>query len=65
MKPYRGLALAIAGVTLALFGIAILEFAVAQRGTAESLWAGLGALGIVLPGIAAVLSFVAALTIRE
>jgi hypothetical protein len=65
MKPYRGLALAIATVTLALFGIAMLEFVVAQSGQAQSLWAGLGALGIVLPGFATLLAFLVALLIRE
>jgi hypothetical protein len=65
MKPYRGLALAIATVTLALFGMAILQFSVAQSGQARSLWSGLEALGFVLPGIATLLAFLVALLIHE
>ncbi len=64
MKPGKGLALAVAGVAVAVFGLSMLLAAlIPNSGVFQE--TGYSTLGILVAAVGMVLSLAAALTIRE
>ncbi len=64
MQRYRGLALGMTGIALAIFGFVILELGIRQTTNPLSL-GGLEIFGAVLAGLGALISLIAALLIKE
>jgi hypothetical protein len=65
VQRHRALGVAIARVSLSIWGVVLLQAAIYQASSASSLWSGLGALAIALPGVGTLVALVAALVIKE